>query len=1082
MITDYLGREVNLEELVSLEPLPYPASRAQQAWESFHLDYVLQVGQLVGLNRPSKDSPKLAKPERKMFERVFNEYYSQEILQQIFGSYQNFFHCFFVEAYGLNAVAEDSDVKFKGRNIRKVRYTDRLPELEKRYEEEKTKGKRERNEEKLNELREQIRIIEFARTVNLPALMFACLERYDAKKPRYEFKREASIVYTAADGTQHNTMLHVEFGREIWDNIFNGNDDCISVMLKRRAKVTDDTANDAQRRERRPQEQSFDAEFHKYWFASLLHILHPNVQYLLFTAPNEDVPKPLYKVKLMETEQGHLIVGGVLGADFSKAAVKEGSAGTETKLEEFVDACIREYFLATHKAGDQLVYNLKHVAGETQPYNQFNRYIRKRQGVDETKLPAIGTKCNERVTHNLAVSGTSDIATLVTNVDADGKPRYNGEQYSETFMLNADDDKGVGAFVPLSGKLRAFGIGYDTIEAISSEKKDEISLKPLGIVMNTMDGTIYVDCSSNNSYIIGAIKTSRISTVVSSKDEIYHCNQGNITALFRGETKSLGLQDCANPQIYASEVINDRLILGGDFGLSDSEGNILISREEMRRMAIKDITFLTLSANNTLYSAVRYDDDSSGIVIINEKEGSFTFGQEVQRYATKRYERHNNERLIAVSSTTRSGDTNAALPECIVSCLDDGALSVDGNKVKGIRFHPKFGYKMERMVVLSQDEQTLELLCNYRSVTDMAQFASITIRLSDYIVTKKSESWSLGRYTTVLCPVHHSLLHQKIIETYKSLEKKPYSIEKHRKSIRRTMYGMIAIVAWIIGLAGYGALNLLGGFDKDEPTVNNHTHYKEIVTTTEQTDARPQSSSEPKINEKTDIYTEQKEPEDRSDRIERKRKIEDSIGASLISTYRPAIHRINPFNWEIYAGKQRSNDEWSELCKHISDKEDICLISILEDTLRDGCEISGGLIEMNDSYLGKRLSCKAKGCAFYSRGVSELLGESERDSTLKCVNSAGVERLGTRGLQVYELVHAFGVRYRLSDENYVIVMTENNNYALPFKEWRLAQQFVDAVIGLSFMINRNTDMLPTPSQKEEMDLFHKFIVYDGLHM
>ena len=451
---NHLGKDIVLEDLVDSE-LQFPPARNQESWDKLHLDYVIQVGKIVGFKHPLQTKAKLTRPEKKVFENIFEEYHHQSKVQEIFGSYGHFFQSFFVQPYG---------VKYSTGN-----YEDFLPEKENELEqkrknhgvEDDVNEKREL-ELRINQLKEEIGIIKFTRGINLPTLLSDCLDFYEKNSLHYQFKEDLEISYTTENGEEIKTFLHPEFSNDLWDNLFNGcfgkeltkEEDCLFITIKE------------------DQERKKSAMFQKYWFASLLHSLNPKIHYLNFVPPagSNNVPSPLLRVKFMEAEDINggktLIVGGVMGADLDSIKSKNYE-----NTAEYVDEQIRSFFSELYPLKDNfkkrtsLVYNFSHPKGKSTS-NQFNEYIKKRYSANnflESMFGVSKTTSKKKLTVKSNEAVVNRISNLNLEVVGEEINQYWGEQYSETFGFR-NQNVLPGAFTDLDGKVLGLEIAKKEID------------------------------------------------------------------------------------------------------------------------------------------------------------------------------------------------------------------------------------------------------------------------------------------------------------------------------------------------------------------------------------------------------------------------------------------------------------------------------------------------------------------------------------------------------------------------------------------------------------------------------------------
>lgn len=477
MVHNYLDREIGLEQILG-EALVYPPSRNQQVWDKFHLDYVTQVGKIVGFKRPAQTKDKLTKLERKVFERIFKEYSNQQILQGLFGSYENFFYCFFVNPYNISYSSGT--------------FADVVISLEQALEQSDSDVQK-------NELREEKEIIQFVRGLNLPSLVFLALESYPRKNLSYKLKKEKEITYETKEGKTVNTLLKVDFASSLWEDVFSSGDDCIFLTLTL-------GAND-----------KLDLKMQKFWFASLLHSVHPNIDYINFRTPSADVPNPLFRVKIMKAEDEkkncYLIVGGVLGENIRRIKTKG--------IEEFIDDSIREFFVKNYGKKDRLFYNFNHVLGEERPYNQFVDFIKKKYSINENKLKTVKEVNKIRCTHLFHVDGKQSPIHLISNSDEEGSDVYEGEQYSETFQSNQPKGK-VGAFTLLGGGVKGFDLSYRKTKSSKLNKYIRNTLLGLGIGL----GIIISYASINKYYSVVSDQETRTKNYLFYRAYVVHDPNG----------------------------------------------------------------------------------------------------------------------------------------------------------------------------------------------------------------------------------------------------------------------------------------------------------------------------------------------------------------------------------------------------------------------------------------------------------------------------------------------------------------------------------------------------------------------------
>lgn len=299
--------------------------------------------------------------------------------------------------------------------------------------------------------------MDFVRRINLPALLYGCLKSYEKNQPTYQFTQDLEIVYESSQEKVTKGVLCPEFSSVLWEDIFNGcfgesldneNQDCIFITLKRNSQG------------------KLDGKFQKYWFASLLHAIHPRIYYLNFKTLNEETPSPLFRVKLMEGKgrlgRKTLVVGGVLGEDFRKIKTRG--------IEEYIDECLIEFFESRypHKKYSfskrtSLFYNFNHCPGENRPYNQFIEYIKRKYSISSSLIKTIFSFDKKASSLRLSVESDKKIRALLANQAKENKKEYDHEQYSETFEKNKKVET-PGAFTCLEGVVNGFNLSKREID------------------------------------------------------------------------------------------------------------------------------------------------------------------------------------------------------------------------------------------------------------------------------------------------------------------------------------------------------------------------------------------------------------------------------------------------------------------------------------------------------------------------------------------------------------------------------------------------------------------------------------------
>ncbi|MBI4983621.1 hypothetical protein HZC32_03180, partial [Candidatus Woesearchaeota archaeon] len=260
---DWRGREISS----TLEERLFSNEESSKERIKFYQSYFKQIGKSLGFKEFSGD----------MFGRIAKEFRQQHLLGGIFSSYAEFFHAFFIYPYGFSYHYDDS----------KHVFNDEISSI--------TDDK-------------ERKIAGFVRGMNLPLLFYLALESYPQKKRELSAYQEQlqkeKVLISYSMGTFQRKLggtLKPEFNTNFWNNLFSDFEDCLFIHYdQKEQKVT----------------------FQDYWFASLLHQLHPKIYYLNFVAGEDKestklkkaYSRPLVRVILMETDSSAmpLIVEGVL--------------------------------------------------------------------------------------------------------------------------------------------------------------------------------------------------------------------------------------------------------------------------------------------------------------------------------------------------------------------------------------------------------------------------------------------------------------------------------------------------------------------------------------------------------------------------------------------------------------------------------------------------------------------------------------------------------------------------------------------------------------------------------------------------
>jgi hypothetical protein len=228
----------------------YPSDDAfnnQTGFDSFHARYMRQVGKVIGLRHASQNPKTISRPERDMFKKIYEEYFKETRLISGFGSYSRFFNALFVEPYGFS-------------------FQDGI------YKDTLLPGSQEEQAAISGDDKKDIQ--NFIRRINLPALLYECL-LHDDKSSRHPSKKPiaASISYSRQRITKGYDVT-ANLARTVWDILLSETGDCTSIKIAKGASGGGEPI----------------AKIGKYWFASLLHHLHPNIHYLVIKAGGSDLP------------------------------------------------------------------------------------------------------------------------------------------------------------------------------------------------------------------------------------------------------------------------------------------------------------------------------------------------------------------------------------------------------------------------------------------------------------------------------------------------------------------------------------------------------------------------------------------------------------------------------------------------------------------------------------------------------------------------------------------------------------------------------------------------------------------------
>ncbi len=429
-----MGDQHRPSGLESILKDPCPSDDAisnQQNRDAFHAKYLREVGEALGFKRDPRRTRPISGSERRVFDKIYEAFLKERRLRNGFGAYSRFFNAFFVEPYGFR--------------FQQGKYEDALS-LDARGAQE---GVADDDKQEIQQ---------FARRINLPALLYRCLLRDEAFSHSPVGKPLSGSISYSRDGNAKGYDLTANLARSVWDILLGDISDCTSIRITKGGSNNEVPV----------------VKFGKYWFASLLHHIHPHLNYLVINATGPDLPSPLFRIKMMDgvDEQGekYLIVGGVLGESFDR--FKESNIG------EVIENIIIEFFRREGKEGS-IFYNLSHSDNPAETCNQFTDHLQhtskfKHESsevikvIDDKKREGVKHEC----THKMRVPGTIRNLEGISNFGEEGKKRlFSGEQYSETFYPN--NDPGMpGAFNSLDGFVK--GLVFSPPE----ESKADAETKP----------------------------------------------------------------------------------------------------------------------------------------------------------------------------------------------------------------------------------------------------------------------------------------------------------------------------------------------------------------------------------------------------------------------------------------------------------------------------------------------------------------------------------------------------------------------------------------------------------------------------
>lgn len=401
-ILDWQGREISclIDENI------FSDSKERQ---QFYDGYISNLEQIIGFRKNTFTETTGVNTPIEFFNKIDKEFHKHPFLKDLFGSYTQFFHTFFLAPYAISCFRDEQGYYF----------IDDFDHI---------KDKKER------------KIAEFVRGINIPLLLWESLHEQERKhqdmacfrelleKDKLRISYQQPDLKESLEGESLEGILRAEFSTNFWYNILNSSDDCIFISHNLKQKIV---------------------TFHDYWFASLLHMLHPKIYYLNFVVGEgkelkELFPYPLFKVILMETDndQYPLLVEGVLGEDFNKF---KAQSETYRDLRDFVDFSIWQFFsnrFQREKPERELLYFPSHSPKKNKPYSQFD---------EQTKVKyRKGSSLNQKLV--LSVPYDKEMARLISN---SGTPA--NEQFSEAFAYSnpaktkEEREKRVGSFVDLEG-------------------------------------------------------------------------------------------------------------------------------------------------------------------------------------------------------------------------------------------------------------------------------------------------------------------------------------------------------------------------------------------------------------------------------------------------------------------------------------------------------------------------------------------------------------------------------------------------------------------------------------------------------
>ncbi len=446
--------------------------------KNFYDDYVSQVGKIVGFREGLFTSVEGINNWPELFNKVEKEFKQQSFLKKAFNdSFAQFFNSFFIYPYGVSCLKGNGHYQF-------------IDELE----QADARGETKDNKNELNE-----KNIGFVRGFNLPILLFLSMQSYKKKSERFNEHAEAfvkirpQITYCGRDREELEGIIKATLPANFWHNLLSSSDDCIFIYHN-------------------PEERII--KFNEYWFASLLHTIHPHIHYLDFTVERgaelrKKFPYHLLRAILFEMDSSryNLMLEGILGLDLQEIKQITGSSS----VEEFIDYSVWNFSRLINTRGG-MFYGIHSQALSGKPHCQFESYVKKKYA---GKMFPVGRK------HELTVLAEGADTLLISNVGQNSQSIFTGEQFSEIYgfanppMSKKEKKDRVSSFVNLEGRVN--GVAADKYFSYAKRKL----MRNLGI------GAAVIALAMAGSYLV----SGKMPSV---------CDEGRMRGQFTLECKERG--------------------------------------------------------------------------------------------------------------------------------------------------------------------------------------------------------------------------------------------------------------------------------------------------------------------------------------------------------------------------------------------------------------------------------------------------------------------------------------------------------------------------------------------------------------